>query len=357
MQQLHFSSQEFQVKLATWFQHNQRQLPWRSTNDPYRIWISEAMLQQTQVVKVLEYYQRFISRFPTISDLAQADLAEVLKMWEGMGYYARARNLHKAAQAVISETNGIIPADYEAFKKLPGVGDYIAAAVLSIAHNAPFAVMDGNVKRVLARLFLIDSPLNESKAAKVYKSHAEALLDADNAGTHNQAMMELGAIICRPQQPLCTDCPVSEFCKAYSSKQQHFYPVKPASRKTPQHHIAVGIIHRENKFLIVRRPLNGLLGGLWEFPGGKVDASQNIEDQLISLIRLKTNLKIEITRMLTQIKHAYSHFRIIMDVYHCNFRHGQIELAGHVDYRWITAEEIDEFAFHVANHKFFHLLK
>lgn len=354
---LHFSSQEFQKKLTTWYHPNKRNLPWRDTNDPYRIWVSEVMLQQTQVVKVLDYYQRFIARYPAITDLAQSDLAEVLKLWEGMGYYARARNLHKAAQAIVAETGGVIPAEYEAFRKLPGVGDYIAAAVLSIAHNSPFAVVDGNVKRVLARLFLIDRPANDSKAVKVYKHYADALLNPGDASNHNQAMMELGAIICRPQQPLCAECPVHNFCKAYITKQQDMYPVKAVSKQTPEHHIAVGIIRQRNEFLIIRRPLQGLLGGLWEFPGGKIDGSGNIESQLIQLVLQKTGLTVDITGHLTQIKHAYSHFKIIMDVYTCTYRDGHVKLTGPIDFRWISASAIDQFAFHSANHKFFHLLR
>ncbi len=357
MQQLDFSSTEFHQKLAAWYRVHHRQLPWRETSDPYNIWVSEVMLQQTQVVKVLDYYQRFIIRFPTIEDLAQADLTEVLKLWEGMGYYARARNFYTAAQVVASDASGVIPMDYETFKKLPGVGDYIAAAVLSIAHNAPLAVVDGNVKRVLARLFVNDGPVNDSKAARVYKSQADALLDCNNAGNHNQAMMELGAVICRPQQPLCADCPINSFCKAYAVKQQHLYPVKTVAKKTPQHRIAVGIIHHRNNFLIVRRPLKGFLGGLWEFPGGKVDRTKNIENQLIRLIQQKTNLVVEITSYTTQIKHAYSHFKIVMDVYACNYLYGHVELTGPIDFRWISASGIDQFAFHIANHKFFHLLR
>ena len=175
--------QDFRDALLMWFKEYQREMPWRDTDDPYRIWVSEVMLQQTQVKKVVDYYERFIARFPSVRDLADAPLQDVLKVWEGLGYYARARNLHKAAQVIVNELDGEVPRDYATFRKLPGVGDYSAAAVQSIAFNAAYAAVDGNIKRVLARLFLIDAPINDAKSGKLLQQKADALLDTKRAGT------------------------------------------------------------------------------------------------------------------------------------------------------------------------------
>ncbi|HHZ91275.1 TPA: A/G-specific adenine glycosylase, partial [Candidatus Poribacteria bacterium] len=183
------SSTQFRKKLISWFESNQRSLPWRETNDPYHIWVSEVMLQQTQVRKVIEYYQRFLIKFPTLEQLANANLQELLKEWEGLGYYARARNLRKAAQIVVSDMGGQIPTDYNTFRKLPGVGDYTAAAVQSIAFGHSYAAVDGNVKRVIARIFMLDSPVNTTRSQGLFQEKANFLLDEDQPSTFNQAMM------------------------------------------------------------------------------------------------------------------------------------------------------------------------
>jgi A/G-specific adenine glycosylase len=348
---------QFRDSLITWFRHFQRELPWRQTRDPYHIWVSEVMLQQTQVKKVLEYYQNFIEKFPDIQRLAAADLQEVLKGWERMGYYARARNLHKAARIIMQEMGGEIPEEYEKFRKLPGVGESIGAAVQSLVFNKPYPVVDGNVKRVIARLFLWDSPRNKSVSVKFFKEKAGDLLDHDRPGLFNQAMMELGATICRPRRPICPDCPVSRFCEAYQTNRQHQIPIISKSRSLPEHHIAVGIVCKNSHLLITRRKPAGLLGGLWEFPGGKVQEGETAEQACIREIKEEINLSIEIIEFLTRIKHAYTHFKLIMDVFRCRYLSGDIVLQGPVDCRWITIDEIGMFPFPAANHKFIPLLK
>lgn len=349
--------QQFRKRLLSWFKVHQRKLPWRDVKNPYYTWVAEVMLQQTQVKKVLEYYQKFIDQFSDVYALAQANLQQVLKAWEGMGYYARARNLHKAAQIIVAEKEGVIPQNYADFKKLPGAGEYITAAVLSQAFNAAYAVVDGNVKRVITRLFLIDQPVNLSSSASIFKQHADLLLDRHEPGTFNQAMMELGATVCRPKNPKCHICPISSFCSAFKSSQQNEYPVSIKSKPTPELQIAVGIIHKESKILITRRQPDGLLGGLWEFPGGRVGPGENAEQACLRKIKQKTNLDVEISRFLTRINHAYTHFKIIMEVFNCHFLNGTVALNGPADYRWISVSEIDEFPFHGANHKFIRLLK
>ena len=239
--------QDFRDALLAWFKDYQRDMPWRRTEDPYRIWVSEVMLQQTQVKKVVGYYERFIARFPDVQHLAAAPLQDVLKVWEGLGYYARARNLHKAAQVIVDELDGKIPVDYATFRKLPGVGDYSAAAVQSIAFDAPYAAVDGNIKRVLARLFLMEAPINDTKSAKVFQQQADDLLDPNAPGFFNQAMMELGAMVCRPQSPTCLVCPVNSFCEAFHTARQDEFPYRRETKPVPEHHLAVGVIYKRQQ--------------------------------------------------------------------------------------------------------------
>ncbi len=346
----------FRDQLVTWFQIHQRRLPWRETKDPYAIWVSEVMLQQTQVKTVLPFYQRFMQKFPDIQHLARADLQEVLKVWEKMGYYGRARNLHKAARIVVEETDGKIPEEYPQFRGLPGVGDYIGAAVFSLAFDKPHPVLDGNVKRVISRLFLIESPMATSSSTRYLKERANQLLDRNRPGVFNQAMMELGATTCQPRRPICSECPVCLLCQAYQTGRQHEIPVTMRAKPVPRYHLATGVVYRDNHILITRRNAQGLLGGLWEFPGGKVRTGETAEQACLRELREEVNLSVEIVRRITQVKHAYTHFRIVMDVFRCRYASGEVLLRGPVDYRWITIEEIDQFPFPGANHKFIPLL-
>ena len=346
----------FRKNLLAWFGTHQRQLPWRETENPYCIWVSEVMLQQTQVKKVLEYYQDFLNRFPDVESLASAALQDLLKTWEGLGYYARARNLHKAARIVVKDLKGEIPTDYGTFRKLPGVGEYIAAAVQSIAFNAPYAVVDGNVKRVLARLFLIETPTNQSALAKVFQEKADLLLNHNVPGSCNQAMMELGATVCRPKSPTCIVCPVNTACRAFRTAQQEGFPVRKKSKPLPEYHIVAGVVHKKDSILITQRKPDGLLGGLWEFPGAKIRGKETPEKACIRAIREETNLLVEPIEYLTRVKHAYTHFKTVMDVFRCHYQSGEVVLNDAVDYRWITVDQIDQFPFPRSNHKFIPLL-
>lgn len=348
---------QFQKNLSKWFDAHHRKLPWRETQNPYYIWVSEVMLQQTQVKKVLEYYQKFVDKFPDIHRLAEAALQEVLKAWEGLGYYARARNLHKSAKVVVSDFGGEIPTDYAMFRKLPGVGEYIAAAVQSIAFQSPYAVVDGNVKRVLARLFLIDSPINASTSSKTFHESADRLLNRDAPSTFNQGMMELGATVCRPKSPLCVLCPVNTFCRAFRTARQEEFPIRLKSKPLPEHRLAVGVVHRKNRILITQRKVDGLLGGLWEFPGGEIRAEETAEEACTRQIKEHVNLSVEVTEYLTRVKHTFTHFKMVADVFYCRYQSGEVVLNGPVDHRWITVDDIDQFPFPRAHHRIIPIVK
>ena len=347
----------FRGALLVWFAAHKRDLPWRNTRDPYLIWISEVMLQQTQVVTVIPYYHRFVAKYPNICTLAGAPLEEVLRIWERMGYYARARNLHRAARMIAAEMGGEIPREYSLFRALPGVGEYIAAAVMSIAYGKPHAVVDGNVRRVLARVFLVDAPANAPSSARVFKERADTLLDQSNPGEFNQAIMELGATVCNPRKPACDRCPVSEYCRAFAAELQASYPMRAPRRMTPEHHIAVGVIRKDGRVLITRRKESGLLGGLWQFPGGKVQEGESPEEACRREIAEEVNLSVGVTGFITRVDHAYSHFRVAVDVFDCEYTAGEIRLNGPTDFRWILVDETDEYPFPAVNHKMFPYLK
>jgi A/G-specific adenine glycosylase len=334
-----------------WYQRNHRKLSWRKTSNSYFIWVSEVMLQQTQVKTVLNYYPSFIKKFPTIRQLASASLEEVLKSWELLGYYARARNLHRAAKIIIDQYDGTIPSNYKKFRGLPGVGDYISAAVTSIAFNQPYAALDGNVKRVLARLLLTDLPVNKQTSNKTYQSQANRLLDPANPGIFNQAMMELGATVCKPAVPLCADCPVTIFCKAFQQNKQTSYPRKIKKSKIPEYRIAIGVIKKSDKFLIAKRPPEGMLGGLWEFPGGKIKEGELPADACVREVKEELNLSVKVEKYLVQVKHAYTHFKVVIEVFICNHPRGEIILNGLTDYRWVNFSELVNYPIPSANHK------
>jgi len=345
--------QQFQQSLIKWYRRHQRPLPWRDTSDPYYIWISEVMLQQTQVNTVIPYYLKFIQQYPTLKDLAATSLQNVLKSWEGLGYYSRARNFHKAAKIIIKNHNGSIPEDSSEFNKLPGVGDYITASVQSIAFHQPLAVVDGNVKRVLARILQLNEPVNSSKMHKDFKKYADKFLLPSQPGTFNQAMMELGAIICKPAQPTCKDCPVRKFCLSFNNDTTRKFPKRLPSKTVPEYHIAAAIVQKNGRLLITQRKPEGLLGGLWEFPGGKVMKKESPEKACAREVKEEVNLKIKVESHLTQVRHAYSHFKIRMDVYLCTYVSGKVKLNGPVNYKWIFPSKIKDYPLPKANHKFF----
>ncbi|KAA6302734.1 MAG: Adenine DNA glycosylase [Candidatus Ordinivivax streblomastigis] len=253
-------------KLMDWYSQNQRILPWRNTNDPYKIWISEIILQQTRVIQGLEYYNRFIQRFPTVIALAEANEQEVLKYWQGLGYYSRARNLHFSAQMIVNEYNSNFPKDYQAILHLKGIGEYTAAAIVSFAWNMPYPVVDGNVFRFLSRLFAIDEPVDTGKGKKYFTELCAELMDQSRAGTFNQAIMEFGALQCVPASPDCSVCPFQAECLAYAKKTVALYPVKQNKTRTKDLYLYYFHICDSDSLYIRQRTEKGIWQNLYEFP-------------------------------------------------------------------------------------------
>jgi A/G-specific adenine glycosylase len=306
------------------------------------------MLQQTRVKTALAYYERFMETFPTVQHLADAPLQAVLKTWEGLGYYSRARNLHRAAGIVASQMDGRLPRDWETIKHLPGVGDYIAAAVLSIAFGRPHAVVDGNVKRVLARLFLIDAPVNQAAGHKVFQTTAQQLLSRNCPGDHNQAVMELGALVCTPRKPACDSCPLKRFCRAAATGRMDRYPRRVKTNPAPEHRLVCAVVVKNGRLLLTRRPSDGLLGGLWEFPNGPWENGESPTRACAKMVRSAVGLDIKPLNRLTGVRHAYSHFKIQMAVFLCRWQAGRVRLNGPRAFRWVPLEKLAEFPLHGA---------
>jgi len=335
--------------LIGWYAAHQRDLPWRRTSDPYAVWVSEIMLQQTRVAAVIPYYQRWLERFPDVAALARADLDEVLKLWEGLGYYSRARNLHKAARQVMREHVGRLPETVDALGTLPGVGRYTAGAIASIAFGLDEPVLDGNVVRVLSRVFRIEGDPRQPAVREELWSLARGLIPPGQAGELNQAMMDLGATICLPRKPLCVGCPLHELCAAREAGLQHDLPRKAPRQTTPHHTIAAAVVRKRGRVLIDRRPQAGLLGGLWEFPGGKQLPGETLPQTAAREVREEVGIRIEVGEQIAVVKHAYSHFRITLHAFQAEWVSGQARPLQCDAVRWVWPSQLRRYAFPKAN--------
>ncbi len=343
--------------LLAWYQAEARDLPWRRTQDPYRVWLSEIILQQTRVDQGTPYYERFVAAFPTVEDLAAASEDQVLKLWEGLGYYTRARNLHAAAKIVAGQHGGTFPEKAELLQLLPGVGRYTAGAIGSIAFGERVPVVDGNVKRVLSRLFDVEKSIDDTETEKALWAMAGKLVPRDAPGDFNQAMMELGARVCTPKKPACDACPVSACCIARADGTQLERPVRRAKKAVPHKEIVVAVIEEDGRYLIGRRPPEGMLGGLWEFPGGKVEPKETHQQALVRECKEELGVTVKAGGMLACVKHAYTHLRVTLNVYRCAIEKGTIKAKTHTELRWVPRSEFDEYAFPKGNHKFLDLIE
>lgn len=309
------------------------------------------MLQQTQVNTVLPYYRDFLDRFPTLPQLAAAPLQEVLKTWEGLGYYSRARNLWQAARLVRDDLHGRIPENYPGFRQLPGVGDYIAAAVLSIGCGQPFPVVDGNVLRVVCRWRGIGSDIRLAATKKQVHAFLSGIIPAKAPGRFNEALMELGALVCTPKNPLCLKCPLRQGCFAFRHGRSDSLPAKRKKRPVPLHQVALAVIVRGGKVFIQQRSETGHLGGLWEFPGGKCQAGEKPEYAVVRESREELGVSVNVSAKLAEVPHAYTHFKIVLHVFICRLQ-GSVPRPSQ-PHAWVRSGELQKYPFPGANHKFF----
>lgn len=321
--------------LLDWYRVHRRDLPWRRTRDPYAIWISEAMLQQTRVETVIPYYERFLRRFPSVESLARADSDEVLGTWAGLGYYSRARNLQRAASAVVERHGGRLPDSAEALRELPGIGRYTAGALASIAFDRPEPVVDGNVARVLARLNAIREDLRRPAVRERLWREAGVLARGPHPGDVNQALMELGATVCTPRRPDCGACPLAGRCAARGAGDPEAIPIP--TRRTPPRRIeaVAALVVRRGRTLAVRRPARGLLGGLWELPGGDLRPREAPHRGMRRALRERLGLQVRALHRLGAIEHLFTHRRLRLHVYRCDTPTGRVRLEGFDAHRWL----------------------
>ncbi|HZX11253.1 MAG TPA: A/G-specific adenine glycosylase [Acidobacteriota bacterium] len=332
---------DFQEKLLHWYQHHQRRLPWRETQDPYKIWISEVMLQQTTVQTVLPYYRKWLQIFPDIRTLSQASTQDVLKAWEGLGYYQRAKNLHRASKIIMEKHQGQIPQNFSQLESLPGFGPYTTAAVLSFAFNQPYPVLEGNIRRILLRLMDLHHEASPSTDKKI-KPILNSLFFPQESSQFNQALMELGALICRPQNPSCLLCPVQKHCKAFQSGTQEIIP-KPKKREFHKIKAVLGIISQDNRYLIQKRPSEGLMADLWEFPGGKIKPGETPVKALHREIKEEVGQKVIKERFLTKVNHSYTQFRVTLYAFQCELK--ERPDLNSFRHQWVSLQEFKNYPF------------
>ena len=344
--------------LNWWSDHGRHDIPWKRTSsgdrpapdqplDPYPIWIAEVMLQQTQLAVVLPYWHRWMAMFPTVEALAAASLEQVRLLWQGLGYYSRARRLHQAAQQISGRS---WPGDLEEWMALPGIGRTTAGSILSSAFNAPVPILDGNVRRVLARLRAHDRPPARDQALFWQWSHA--LLDPQRPRDFNQALMDLGATLCTPRQPLCDACPWQRHCAAYAAGEPSRWPVSEERKPVPFQVIGVGVVlNADGEVLIDQRLEEGLLGGLWEFPGGKQEPGETIEACITRELQEELAIEVTVGQELISVDHAYSHKRLRFVVHVCRWLSGEPKPLASQQVRWVLPDDLGNYAFPAANAK------
>lgn len=359
-----FSLTPFQQALLTWFHAEQRDLPWRQGYIPYQIWISEIMLQQTQMERATLFFQRWLLEFPDIHSLALASEDKVLKQWEGLGYYSRARNIRKCARILVRDHDGVIPSDQKSLLALPGIGPYTAGAIASIGYNLPVPLVDANIGRLFARLFDIGIPL--SQAQKLLWQKAAELVPQDQARSFNQGLMELGALICTPKNPACPECPLNSFCIAH---RDDLIPVRPILQKGKEQitiEMATGVLthpHDNGLFFIQQRLADDVWGSLWEFPGGRLKEKEMPEQAVIREFFEETGFTVRVDKKITSTIHHYTRYKVILHCFLCSL--DILESAECPDpilyaaqeYRWVSFPELAELAFPAGHRKLIEFMK
>ncbi len=348
-----YNTRNISNSLIEWYSNNKRDLPWRKSKNIYSVWLSEIMLQQTQVDTVKPFYNNWINQYPSIASVAKTNEENLLKIWEGLGYYNRCRNFHKASRLVMDNYNGNIPIVHSDFIKLPGVGPYISAAVLSISKGKPLPAVDVNIKRVLSRILRLKK--DSKRNLKYMLSTIEKWMKHNNPGDINEALMDLGATVCRPNQAQCHICPLSKNCNGYLSGNPEKYPQKVIKKSIPHFSVVTCLLWRDDRFLIMKRDKKNHLGGLWEFPGGKIKENEQMDYALRRELKEECGISINIGKKIGKVKHKYSHFSIDLYAYHCTTKNGS-SIKTDQPYLWVEPEDIDQYPFPKANHKLFDIL-
>jgi len=328
--------------LLAWYRRERRDLPWRRTRDPWAIWVSETMLQQTRVETVIPYYERFLARFPTLEALADAEPDELMQRWAGLGYYSRARNLQAAAKQVAREHGGRVPDRVEALLELPGVGRYTAGALASIAFDRPAPIVDGNAARVLARLLDLDADVTSPAGRRRLWAEADALVAGRSPGDLNQALMELGALVCTPRAPQCARCPLRRRCRGLAAGRAASLPVRGAKTAVRAVEAVAALLRRGPRVLAVRRPPSGLLGGLWELPGGELAAGEPPAAGLARLLRERVGLALGRATPLGVVEHGFTHRALRLHVFRAEAPAGRVRRREFDAHRWLPPAALGE---------------
>lgn len=347
MQPLPWPAEDMNRRLLAWYGRVGRDLPWRRTRDPYCIWLSEIMLQQTGVVAVIPYYERFLAAFPSVAALAAAPLDQVFELWAGLGYYRRARFLHEAACRVMSEHGGRFPEQLETIMTLPGIGRSTAGAIVSIAFDRKGPILDGNVRRVLCRLLAVSGDPRSREVEKRLWQLAEMLTPEERAHDYAQAIMDLGATVCTPRKPDCASCPLSALCQAFWQGLQEQLPQRSVRKAVPLVRQVALLVHHRGRYLVRKRPLDGMLGGLWEFPTTTVAEGEEPEAAARTLL-VDEGLS-DVMETLGTVRHAYSHFRVELFLYGC--RGTGASRVAEEDTRWLSLPELAEWPLHGSHKK------
>lgn len=330
-------------KLLKWYAGRKRSLPWRARPEPYAVWVAEIMAQQTRLETMLPYYERWMKRFPTARVLAAASEQEVLALWEGLGYYSRARNLHRAAQLVVEQHDGRLPADVAALRRLPGIGPYSAGAIASLAFGLDEAAVDGNAMRVLSRVFNVDQPVDTSSGKARIWALAREHLPTGRAADYNQALMDLGASLCAPQNPDCEKCPIRSHCAARRLGIQAKRPVRKAAREAPLRRFAAAVIRRRGRVLIRQRPARGLLAGMWEFPSVELRGRARPQAALRGALEEALGIPLELGEHMDDFQHTYSHFRAQLQVYDARVAEKGARVRADAATRWVPVPNLEDY--------------
>ncbi len=348
-----------QQSLLNWFAAEQRDLPWRHTYEPYQIWISEIMAQQTQMDRVVEYHNHWMRSFPDIQTLANSSEEQVLKCWEGLGYYSRARNIYKTAKILIDKYNAMVPSTNKELLSLPGVGPYTAGAIASIAYKQDVPVVDANVERIFARLFNIDLIPGSPEAKREYWQKAEQLLPKGNARNFNQALMELGALICRPKQPNCSACPVATHCLALRYDLIPERPVPKKSKKIIPITMATGVLLHKGLVFIQQRLADDVWGALWEFPGGRIEADETAEETVVREYLEETELAVQVESKITTTIHHYTRYKVTLHCFLLSLTQTDCDPVLHAaqEYHWLPFTELGSYAFPAGHRKLIEFIK